>query len=570
MKSWLKIFGSITGVLLIAFSSLPAQVPDSVGAALSRVMRITENPDPASLDAVAQMAIGGLDLNKNGRREFLYVTDETLTGGRQLRPGGYSLFLYEYNPTNATYGLLWKYIIRDTVGGSFPVFTIGDLNGNGNKEIILGVQYAANRPIPGANPDRLLVFEFGTGPLPTEPIASWTFDAPAGSDTRPSALIAGDIDGDGQDEIAVAFRAWSGATKGMIIASVDGAFAGPLTTWRKEVYDTTITTGTIFGTARITDIDNDGRKEATFAFSNGRVYIYETTAANTYARFFWDLTRGTPLPTGTILSFQQVDVNRDGRNEFFLGRQTAPADLFVISGIASLEGYDSTKVARVGRISNHPLSAITEFRGLTAGDFDGNGRVDLFMNNGGRVWRVEYKGTGSITDSVNYTWTIAYQDTTSGDRFRWVSFTGDVWSLSQGITAIDMDGDGKRELLMANQRGGSPTTGSSKLVILESDVVSSVAIGDDGEVLRTYRLHQNYPNPFNPATTIEFELSAPDNVTLEVFDIVGRKVATLVNEHLAAGSYTVKFDAGSLPSGTYVYMLTSGGHRISRKMLLAK
>ena len=352
--------------------------------------------------------------------------------------------------------------------------------------------------------------------------------------------------------------------------SVDGDFAGPLTTWRKEVYDTTTTTGSIFGTARITDIDNDGRKEATFAFSNGHVYIYEATAANTYTRFFWNLGTGTPIGTaGPILSFQQVDVNRDGTNEFFLGRQTAPADLFVVSGITDLAAYDSTKVARVGRIYNHPLTTINEFRGLTAGDFDGNGRVDLFMANGGRVWRVEYKGTGLITDSTNYTWTIAYQDTTTGDRFRWVSFTGDVWSLSQGIDAIDMDGDQKRELLIANQRGGSPTTGSSKLVILESDVVSSVEIGRDG-VARTFTLEQNYPNPFNPSTTIRFTLSTSEMVRLEVYDLAGRKVATLVNNRLEAGPHSAVFSASHLASGTYIYVLSAGDHRLSHKMILMK
>jgi len=552
-------------------SRAAAQVVDSVGAGFTKVMVITENAETAHIDAVVQMVIGGLDLNKNGRQEFLYVTDNTFTGARQATPLGYSLFLYEYNPATANYGLLWKYTVRDTVGGSFPVFTIADLDGDGNKEIVLPVQYGANLPLPGANPDRLLVFEFGAGPLPTEPTATWNFDAPPGSNTRPSAIIAGDVDGDGREELGIAFRAFSGATKGIIVTSVDGAFAGPLTTWRKEVYDTTTTTGTIFGTARITDMDNDGRKEFCFVTNgNGRAVFYEATAANTYSRFEWNLIAGTGLTAGPILSLAEVDINRDGKNELLFGR-TSPAVLHMIGDITDLAVFDSTKVRRVGYYPNHPLRiSIDENRGVAAGDFDGNLRTDIFFASPGRIWRLEYKGTGSIYDSTSYTATIAYQDTTSGTRFRWVTFTGDTWARSQGITSRDMDGDNEPELLIANQRGGSPVQGASKIVILERSAVTSVEIAQDGGIVRTFTLEQNYPNPFNPSTTIKYSVSGVAQVRLEIFDIVGQKVATLVDGQVAAGNHSVVFDASNLPTGTYIYLLSVGEHRLSKKMTLMK
>lgn len=86
----------------------------------------------------------------------------------------------------------------------------------------------------------------------------------------------------------------------------------------------------------------------------------------------------------------------------------------------------------------------------------------------------------------------------------------------------------------------------------------------------TLHLEQNYPNPFNPATTITFTVAASERISLRVYDILGRSVATLVDEHLAPGSYTVRFDGSSLSAGLYFSTLRSSGTRETRKMLLVK
>jgi hypothetical protein len=92
-----------------------------------------------------------------------------------------------------------------------------------------------------------------------------------------------------------------------------------------------------------------------------------------------------------------------------------------------------------------------------------------------------------------------------------------------------------------------------------------------GEAVPTgYALSQNYPNPFNPSTTIDFSLPASGFVSLKVFDLLGREVATLVNEEKAAGSYRATFEASSLPSGTYFYTLKSGSFSEVKKMTLLK
>lgn len=83
-------------------------------------------------------------------------------------------------------------------------------------------------------------------------------------------------------------------------------------------------------------------------------------------------------------------------------------------------------------------------------------------------------------------------------------------------------------------------------------------------------LKGNYPNPFNPSTTIRFELSSHSAVTLEVFDQMGRKVRTLIDKTMPAGSHDVTFDASGLSSGLYITRLTAGQTIDSRKLLLLK
>jgi hypothetical protein len=90
------------------------------------------------------------------------------------------------------------------------------------------------------------------------------------------------------------------------------------------------------------------------------------------------------------------------------------------------------------------------------------------------------------------------------------------------------------------------------------------------ELPQNLSLSQNYPNPFNPVTQIAYELPERAEIRLEVFNIQGQRVATLVDATQAAGSHSVRFDAGNLSSGVYLYRLQSGSSLLSRKMTLVK
>jgi hypothetical protein len=85
-----------------------------------------------------------------------------------------------------------------------------------------------------------------------------------------------------------------------------------------------------------------------------------------------------------------------------------------------------------------------------------------------------------------------------------------------------------------------------------------------------YALDQNYPNPFNPVTTIQFSLEKPGKTVLEIYNVLGQKVATLVDGNLSAGAYRYQWNASGMASGVYFYRLRSDNFVATKKMLLVK
>jgi hypothetical protein len=105
-----------------------------------------------------------------------------------------------------------------------------------------------------------------------------------------------------------------------------------------------------------------------------------------------------------------------------------------------------------------------------------------------------------------------------------------------------------------------------KVPFLDTTSVSTEA--QNGPV--SFKLNQNYPNPFNPNTTISFRLNHSSDVRLQVFDISGGLVTTLIERRVSSGEHSVQFNAGSLSSGTYVYRLEAGNKVETKTMTLIK
>lgn len=101
-------------------------------------------------------------------------------------------------------------------------------------------------------------------------------------------------------------------------------------------------------------------------------------------------------------------------------------------------------------------------------------------------------------------------------------------------------------------------------------VLTDVEPPADAAIPASFALEQNYPNPFNPTTMVRYQVPVTSDVRLIVYDVLGREVASLVNQVQAAGTYTVTFDAAGLASGLYLCRLQSGSEIFTRKMLLIK
>jgi len=131
-------------------------------------------------------------------------------------------------------------------------------------------------------------------------------------------------------------------------------------------------------------------------------------------------------------------------------------------------------------------------------------------------------------------------------------------------------------LATSHQNGSNSTSCTYSLA---GCVLNGVVYGDTtitgiypifSEIPKVYALSQNYPNPFNPVTIINYQLPVSNHVKLAIYDVMGREIAVLVNEHLNPGTYEAEWDGTNYPSGVYFYKLITAEYTETRKMVLVK
>jgi len=174
-----------------------------------------------------------------------------------------------------------------------------------------------------------------------------------------------------------------------------------------------------------------------------------------------------------------------------------------------------------------------------------------------------------------------------------VRFADGSWITPEGEVTIRVQGDAPVSVTLNGSANGSAYSSANNAVtfyagsteldrvqLLEGESVAlpqgtdRITIGASAEfateIPDVASLDQNYPNPFNPTTSIRFGIPAKSEVTLDVFNMLGQRVAQLVNSEMNAGYHTIGFDASSLSSGMYIYRLQAGNFTATKKLMLVK
>jgi len=142
---------------------------------------------------------------------------------------------------------------------------------------------------------------------------------------------------------------------------------------------------------------------------------------------------------------------------------------------------------------------------------------------------------------------------------------GDTWKDISAPTTQSLNA-----IYFYNENRGF-AVGDSGKIFFTSNGGGITGVEEEGEIIPLkFKLYQNYPNPFNPTTTIEYQIPNQSFVILKIFDLLGREVATVVNEKKEAGTYSLQWNASSLASGIYLYRLQAGSYVDTKKLVLMK
>jgi len=182
--------------------------------------------------------------------------------------------------------------------------------------------------------------------------------------------------------------------------------------------------------------------------------------------------------------------------------------------------------------------------------------------------------TSSVKDGiVTLSWMTATETNNSGFQVERKAAKEDSWTVLGFVKGNSTTSNISRYTYTDNVAKLGEASYSYRLKQMDFDgTYKYYTLNNSVEIStpKTFSLDQNYPNPFNPSTTIAFSVPSDSKVSLQVYDILGKVVKTLVNGQKAAGSYTVSFDASSLSSGVYFYKLTAGENSLMKKMNLIK
>lgn len=267
----------------------------------------------------------------------------------------------------------------------------------------------------------------------------------------------------------------------------------------------------------------------------------------------------------TLKGFNEnANINtRDGANLMFSDRAEEGWDIFDATKLTPL----SNNFATIGFVGERRGVQVLKAQESRPSDFEGRFEIPMAFEtkNMGGEFTISWNGLDELPDA----WQFTLVDNVTGDvidlrhseqySFTWQSDVIDVKKAVEGTMSIPG--------LAPLKLGSESEAGARFTIVVNSEPVSSEIHAD---VPQELTLAQNYPNPFNPSTTIAFTLPEQSEVRLAVYDVLGRRVAMLLNESRSPGEHMVTWDASTMASGVYIYRLEAAGKVITRQMTLVK
>jgi len=375
----------------------------------------------------------------------------------------------------------------------------------------------------------------------------------------PKGIAVGDLNNDQEADLAVAIQEDSIVV--LLFGNGDGTFT--------RGTDVEIPTKPV--TLVIADFDKDMNNDLAVASHYGFLLIYEGDGLGSFS----ETVRRTGV--GSVQDLETTDMNKDGYTDLLIGTGNVHAvELFLNDGAGNFPSHNNLATYRP---SWH----------VKPGDFNKDGYPDIAAGSGSWDFDNVYVLLGDEAGEYSCPDTLSpasYVDDISVADYNNDSNPDVLIADRNGIFILSGNGDGHfSQVDTIDYNQGDYQANAAESVDLNNDGRLDIVVARDQQIsiyyntgtytsikheeskMMFFELFQNYPNPFNPSTIITFQLPENSHVNLDVFDILGQRVLTLVNDQRNAGMHTVEFDGAGLCSGTYFYKLKAGRFFQMRKMV---
>jgi len=406
--------------------------------------------------------------------------------------------------------------------------------------------------LPANAPDEY--FQFTIGPDVTPPVIIFSPVETVSLLNFPISLNVEATDNQGVASVMVTYNINNGSESSFALSDLhDGTFAG---TFPIDSSDVVVGDKIYY---KITATDIAATPNTTTLPSDGSFYICEVSAFQAVSE-----------------NFDDNDGNFTPTNDWQWGSPSTPPGAYstpnvwgtVLAGDYSSGTLSQLQTPQYAVFGNNPKLTFRQWYNIESG-YDG-GNLKISIN--GNPFQIVVPENG-YDDVLSSSWgnPLGGEEAFTGNSNGWKEATFD-------FTNILSNGD---EVVFSFDFGSDESIANNGWFIDNftlTDIGSTIVGVENGAPTPIgFALAQNYPNPFNPTTTIKYSIPVKEakfasttNVKLNVYDILGRKVATLVNSVQVSGNYSVQFNASELPSGVYFYTLTAGDYSATKKMMLMK